>query len=122
MANFAELDDNNVVLRVNVVNNEDTQDSEGNELESIGISFCESTWGGRWIQTSYNHNIRGRYAGIGMVYDEDHDSFTIPKEHESFVWSDEFIAYVPPVPLPDKLKPWMWDQDTQSWIDTTPTS
>jgi hypothetical protein len=120
MAHFAELDDNNVVLRVHVVSDSDTQDSNNNELESVGIEFCENTWGGRWIQTSYNHNIRGRYAGIGMVYDEEHNVFTYPKAHESFIWSEEYLEWIPPVPRPEELKPWVWNQETQTWIDTTP--
>jgi hypothetical protein len=120
MAHFAELDENNIVLRVHVVNDQDTQDSSGNEVESIGVAFCEATWGGRWIKTSYNHNIRGRYAGIDMVYDEERDVFTFPKEHDSFIWSEEFLVWIPPVPRPEELKPWVWNQSTESWIDSTP--
>lgn len=76
MAHFAELDENNIVKRVIVINNDDILDENGNESEALGIQFCQNlTGGGRWIQTSYNHNIRGHYAGVGWLYDEENDLF-----------------------------------------------
>lgn len=75
MAHFAKIDDNNVVEQVIVVNNEVLLDSEGVEQEAIGAAFCEELFGGKWIQTSYNGNFRGRYAGVGMVYDPVADEF-----------------------------------------------
>ena len=75
MAHFAELDENNIVLRVIVVANEDILDDNGQESESKGIEFCSNLLGGRWIQTSYNGNFRGTYAYIGGQYDEVNDIF-----------------------------------------------
>lgn len=75
MAHFAELDSNNVVLRVVVIANKDTADASGVEKEHIGQAHCEKLFGGRWVQTSYNGNFRGCYAGIGMKYDDVSDSF-----------------------------------------------
>lgn len=80
MAHFAELNDENEVLRVIVVNNEDCLNDEGQECEATGIAFCQNLLGGRWIQTSYNGNFRGRFAGIGMVYDEIADEFVEPSD------------------------------------------
>ena len=68
MAHFAELDANNVVLRVIVVDNKDTSDVNGVEKEYIGAAFCEKLFGGTWKQTSYNGNFRKNYAGIGYTY------------------------------------------------------
>jgi len=70
MAHFAQLDENNVVIGVIVVGDSDTADVNGVELESIGVAFCQKTYGvaTNWKQTSYNHNIRGNYAGIGYTY------------------------------------------------------
>ena len=68
MAHFAELDENNKVLRIIVVDNKDTSDVNGNEMESIGISFCQNLLGGNWVQTSYNANYRGKFAGIGDTW------------------------------------------------------
>ena len=72
MAHFAELDQNNIVTRVIVVSNEDTHDVNGVENEELGIAFCRRLFGidTNWRQTSYNGNIRFRYAGIGYTYDE----------------------------------------------------
>ena len=70
MAHFAQLDENNVVTQVIVVGNSDTADVNGVESESIGVAFCQSLLGAdtNWKQTSYNANMRGNYAGIGMKY------------------------------------------------------
>ena len=70
MAHFAQLDSNNVVTQVIVVGNDDTSDSNGVEVESIGVAFCQKLLGAEtnWKQTSYNGNMRGNYAGIGYTY------------------------------------------------------
>lgn len=77
MAHFANLDKNNKVIEIIVVANEDILDKNGNESEELGIEFCKILRGKdtRWKQTSYNHNFRGRYAGVGMYYDETIDEF-----------------------------------------------
>ena len=70
MAHFAQIDSNNVVTQVIVVSNDDTSDSNGVEVESIGVAFCQKLLGAEtnWKQTSYNNNIRGNYGGIGYTY------------------------------------------------------
>lgn len=75
MAHFAELDENNIVTRVIVVNNNELLDGEQTEVEQLGIDFCVAHYGGRWIQTSYNDNFRGAYAGAGFIYDSVKDEF-----------------------------------------------
>jgi hypothetical protein len=80
MAHFAEIDQTNIVLRVIVVDNKDTRDQEGKENEAIGAKFCHDLLGGRWVQTSYNGNIRGSFAGIGYLYDPIQDIFIAPQE------------------------------------------
>jgi len=80
MAHFAQLDENNVVLQVIVVNNDELMDGT-DENEAKGIAFCQSLFGAdtRWVQTSYNANFRGIYAGIGYTYDPVKDEFVAPK-------------------------------------------
>ena len=70
MAHFAKLDANGIVEQVIVVANEDTADNSGAETEAIGVAFCQKLVGAgtNWKQTSYNSNMRGNYAGIGMTY------------------------------------------------------
>lgn len=71
MAHFAELDANNVVVRVLVVDNEHEHRGQEFLADDLGL-------GGRWVQTSYNANMRGKFAGIGDVYDESTSVFTDP--------------------------------------------
>lgn len=78
MAHFARLE-NNIVAEVIVVNNEVLLDDNGIEQESIGEKFCQDLFGGEWKQTSYNANFRGKYAGVGDVYDPIKDEFVTPQ-------------------------------------------
>lgn len=81
MAHFAELDTNNTVLRVIAVNNSELLDENNVEQEANGIAFCHQLLGAdrTWVQTSYNNNFRGTYAGIGYTYDEVNDIFVAPE-------------------------------------------
>ena len=82
MAHFAEIDESNKVLRVIVVSNNDILDENGGESEQIGKDLCNRLLGGNWVQTSYNGNLRGIYAGIGYTYDMDNDVFVAPAIEE----------------------------------------
>lgn len=70
MAHFARIN-NGVVSQVIVVNNKEVPD------EATGVAFCKSLFGEdtEWIQTSYNANFRGIFAGVGMIYDPVEDIF-----------------------------------------------
>lgn len=74
MAHFAKIE-NEIVTQVIVIANEVLMDENGIEQESIGSQFCHDTFGGNWVQTSYNDKFRGRYAGVGMKYDSKLDQF-----------------------------------------------
>jgi hypothetical protein len=74
MAHFAKIE-NGFVTQVIVVNNEVLLDANGIEQESIGAQFCQDLFNGTWIQTSYNGNFRGKYAGPGDIYDPIKDEF-----------------------------------------------
>ena len=78
MAHFARIEDG-IVRQVIVINNEVLKDDKGVEQESIGAQFCQDTFGGTWIQTSYNANFRGKYAGSGDIYDAENDIFKVPQ-------------------------------------------
>lgn len=81
MAHFAELDSNNIVLRVVVIGNDMVINEHGQESESKGIAFCKQLFGNEtiWVQTSYNGRIRKNYAGIGYSYDAQRDAFIAPQ-------------------------------------------
>jgi hypothetical protein len=74
----------NTCGQVIVVNNEVLENKPFPESEPIGIAFCKSLYGAdtEWLQTSYNSNFRGRYAGSGMTYDPVLDIFTYPTTEE----------------------------------------
>jgi hypothetical protein len=82
MAYFAELDNTNTVLRVISISNdvcgEPTLDFP--DTCAAGRAFIANTLklGGIWKQTSFNANFRGKYAGIGDLYDPALDVFTSP--------------------------------------------
>lgn len=79
MAHFAKVNDQGIVEQVIVVNNEDILTKEGKESEIVGKRFIKSIGlEGTWVQTSYNENFRGKYAGIGDTYDSVNDVFVSP--------------------------------------------
>lgn len=71
MAHFAQLDENNRVTKVVVV-------LDGMELQAI--EALTQRYGGTWLQTSYNARIRGKFAGLGDLYDPVTDTFQTPPE------------------------------------------
>ena len=121
MAHFAKLDSNNVVEQVIVVNNAVLVDSEGNESEQLGIDFCKSLYGQdtTWIQTSYNGNMRARYAGVGMTYDSANDVFIPAQPYPSWTLNETTWDWDSPVPYPTveegSTDIYTWNEDTQSW-------
>ena len=117
MAHFAEVDENNIVLRVLVV--DDSQESNGQEFLATTLGL-----GGTWIKTSYNTlagvhanggtPLRKNYAGIGYTYDSGRDAFIPPKPYPSWVLNETSCVYEAPVAMPtDGL--YTWNEETTSW-------
>jgi len=119
MAHFAELDENNDVIRVVVIDDADCQDSDGNEDEATGVAFCESLFeGGTWKQTSYNNNMRANFAGVGGNYDSENDVFIPPKPFDSWVLDTTTWQWEAPVAYPstDSLGLlYVWDEEEGNW-------
>lgn len=118
MAHFAELDSNNLVLRVVVVGNKDCQTADGEESETIGIAFCRSLFGANtsWVQTSYNGNIRRKFAGIGDSYDAQRDAFIAPQPFPSWVLNEDTLAWEAPIPMPNDGQLYEWDENVGDWV------
>lgn len=75
MAHFAQIV-NNVVTQVIVVSNDDVNNLPYPKSEPIGQAFIASIGlTGTWLETSYNANFRGHFAGIGYTYDPIKDIF-----------------------------------------------
>ena len=69
----------------------------------------------QWIQTSYNHNIRKNYAGVGYSYDEVRDAFIPPKPFDSWTLNEETCNWEAPTPYPDDGQIYSWNE-TEGWI------
>ena len=109
MAHFAEINENNQVVRVLVVDN--SQENRGEEYLAVDCGL-----GGRWIQTSYNHNFRGKFAGLGYTYDSINDVFIEPSPFPSWLLDSNF-NWQPPVAKPVDEKLYRWDEPTTSWVE-----
>lgn len=116
MAHFAELDANNVVVRVIVV---------PDAVEVIGEQYCHELLGGTWKQTSYNTRgnvhvlggtpFRKNYAGSGYTYDELIDGFIPPQPYPSWLLNETTCLWEPPVPYPTDGNRYSWDEINLEW-------
>ena len=141
MAHFAKLGMNGKVIGVHVVNNNNTLNGSGVEDEKVGQQFLERLHGwpaSMWIKTSYNtfagvHKtdgtpLRGNYAGLGMIYDEDNDIFRTAQPYASWVLNTTTATWQSPIgDAPDDLTDeekaahtkYVWNEDGKSWDKTT---
>lgn len=107
MAHFAEIDDDNTVVRVIVA---DTKE------------WCEQNLGGTWVQTSYNTHgnqhpegrpLHKNYAGIGYLWDG--IGFYAQQPYPSWTKNEETYLWESPVPYPTDGKSYSWDESSLSW-------
>lgn len=120
MAHFAQLDENNFVIRVIVVHDNDCGGGIFPESCSIGSDKLTGSFGGRWKQTSYNNNFRKQYAGIGYQYNEEIDKFISSQPYPSWSLNENF-DWVAPVEHPDPSNMgynnmYYWNEETQTWV------
>lgn len=108
MAHFAEITENNIVVRILVVPNE--QEHRGQEFLADDLNL-----GGRWIKTSYNNNIRKNFAGIGFTYDEARDAFISPKPFTKWILNEDTCRWEAPVPYPQDEKQYWWNDNKGEW-------
>jgi hypothetical protein len=122
MAHFAQLDKDNKVVNVIVISNDETHDEDGVENEALGIAFCQSLFGKdtKWVQTSYNGNLRKNFASIGGLYDSDLDAFIEVKYFNSWVLNKDTLHYEPPIAMPNDGKEYKWDEANVSWVEEAP--
>ena len=108
MAHFAEIDENNIVLRVLVTDN---------DFPNEGYDWLVENLGGTWVQTSYNSTIRKNFASIGYSYDQDRDAFIRPQPFPSWVLDEDTCQWAAPVARPTDDKLYNWDEESQQWIE-----
>ena len=111
MAHYAFLDDNNIVTEV-IAGKDETELIDGLTPEEWYGNYR----GQRCVRTSYNHNIRKQYAGIGYSYNEVGDVFVIPQPFPS--WSlDANYDWQAPIDYPADGKDYLWDEANQVWAE-----
>ena len=110
MSHWAELDENNQVIRVTVGDNNDPNGDEG-------YKWLIDNLGGRWVKTSYNATIRKHFAGVGFSFDEERDAFIPPKPFESWLLDEETCLWQAPISYPDASEGevYIWNEETLDW-------
>ena len=121
MANFAKLDDNNVVIDIHSVHNDVATD------EATGVTFLNNLYNtdDNWKQTSCNtrgnvHRLGGapfrkNYAVIGATYDETRDAFISDQPYPSFTLNETTCLWDAPVAYPDDGQQYVWNEATLAW-------
>ena len=114
MSHFAQIDENNIVTRVLVIE----QDIVDTGLFGEPSSF---------VQTSYNtqggtHRLGGtplrkNYAGIGYTYDKVRDAFIPPNPYDSWILNESTCQWDAPIAMPTDGKEYDWDENTLSWVE-----
>jgi len=138
MAHFAEIDSNNIVTRIVRISNDAlVNPNTGLEDEEFGIVACRRKFGinTNWKQTSYNHNMRVRYAAVGYSYNEELDAFIpIKPSFESWILNTQTCNWESPLgPAPERTieqienhSRYKWDEEayqadnTTGWVLETP--
>ena len=118
MAHFAEIDENNTVVRVLVVG--DDQEHRGQEFLAEDLAL-----GGTWLKTSYNTQggvhtnggtpLRKNYAGVGFTYDAQRDAFIHPKPYNSWELNEDSCLWEAPIDYPSDGKIYLWDEENITW-------
>jgi len=125
MAHWAELDENNIVTRVLVGDNNDPAGDEG-------YQWLLDNLGGTWVKTSYNAvggkrrnpetgevteeaGFRKNYAGIGYTYDASRDAFIPPKPFNSWTLNEDTCLWDAPTPYPTDGQFYTWSEDDLNW-------
>lgn len=110
MASYAEIDRNNIVLRVIVIND----DQDRIDGEAVVKKWLAPRYGGTWLRSD---NSRKNRAGIGWTYDADRDAFIPPKVYASWVLNETTARWVAPIKRPTDEKTYEWNEDTQDWVE-----
>lgn len=120
MAHFAQLDQENNVVSVVVVANNHCLNANGEEDETVGRNYLRLLFGEdtRWMQASYNCNIRKHFPTSGFTYDAARDAFIPPKPYPSWVLNEETCDWVAPIERPQNDNPeisYNWNEEEMIW-------
>ena len=114
MAHYTFLNENNMVTEV-IVGIDETETIEGLDPE---------TWYGNFRgqvckRTSYNNNIRVRYAVIGMTYNEALDAFIDSKPYPSWILNEDTCNWEAPTPYPSGDGIYTWNEELLNWEEVS---
>lgn len=112
MSHWAEIDKDNIVLRVTVGSNDDPNGDEG-------LQWLLDNVGGRWVKTSYNATFGKKFAGIGDTYIPQSGNFKPAQPFESWTWNATKWEWRAPIAKPMDGKIYEWDEAVLAWIDRT---
>lgn len=136
MAHWAEISISGTVVRVTVGNNDDPDEGYGWLVDNLG---------GTWVKTSYNtyggihydpatgepsadqsKALRYNYAGIGFTFSEapawaaQGGAFIPPRPFPSWTLNPDTALWDAPTPMPAEGGPWVWVEESLSWVEVTP--
>jgi len=109
MAHYAFLDENNIVTEV-IVGIDETELIDGQDPETWYGNFRNQ----KCVRTSFNHNIRKQYAGIGYSYDSIADVFITPQPFPSWSLNDNY-DWIAPIDYPNDGLMYFWNEEIGDW-------
>lgn len=122
MAHYAYLDENGIVTQV-IVGKDEGEDGVDWEAYYGAVRTSYNTHGGQHANggTPFRYN----YAGIGYTYSDAPEwaaqggAFIPPQPFPSWTLNPDTALWDAPVPMPTDGGPWMWDEETTSWVEVT---
>tara|TARA_R110002110_G_scaffold182481_4_gene388905 strand:- start:671 stop:1099 length:429 start_codon:yes stop_codon:yes gene_type:complete len=99
---FAQLDENNLVMRVGVFNANNALDENGDYQESLAITWYKTTFGSNtnWKETSKKSLFRGKGATKGDTYNSSLDVFLSPQPYASWTLDSTIKNWKAPITKP----------------------
>ena len=126
MAHYALIDSSSFIV-VDVITGIDENETQidldgtvvGGSSEAWESFYSSRPWFEGLIckRTSYNNNIRKRFAAIGHTYSEELDVFIPPKPYPSWVFNADTVDWEAPIAHPDMVGYFVWNEEQQRWED-----
>lgn len=128
MAQFAEINILNKVIRLVDADDNDVINNGGHQSEQaanyFGTKIKLLSEDNKWVESSYNSKFRANGAIIGGYYDPTNDVFIAPKPYNSWTLNENY-KWQAPVVFPNietvtvgeviETLIIRWDEDNQKW-------
>ena len=117
----AKINENNVVVDTLVVDETKISDENGiNDLLATSFSNTNKNTTGNWIVSGLfqegSEIFRGRQASIEDNWDPIKQKFYAKKPHDSWILDEVTLEWNPPIPRPNSITKWNWNEETRSWV------